>query len=106
MDSTFSRSVRDYIEIFQSVYKPMKWPGFYPHRSVCSRGLLTDYMQVSPANMPVLVPGILGAPCFIQTLEVRGMLGTGRNVVALLVLYLDIDTSPSTETLNSLLEMK
>lgn len=61
-------------------------------------------MQVSPAK--ILVLGILGAPFFIETLEVRGMLGIGRNVVVLLVLYLDIDTSPSTETLNSLLEMK
>jgi hypothetical protein len=63
-------------------------------------------MQVSRAKMAVLVPGILGAPFFVQTLEVWGMLGTGRNVVVLLVLNLDIDTSPSTETLNSLLGMK
>jgi len=62
-------------------------------------------MQVSPAKMAILVPGILGSPFFILTLVVRGMLGTGRKVVVLLVLYLDIDTSLSTETLNSLLEI-
>jgi hypothetical protein len=62
-------------------------------------------MQVSPAY-GYISTWCSGRAIFYTDCRSLGMMGAGRNVMVLLVLYLDIDTSPSTETLNFILEMK